>query len=41
LPNPDAALRSGMFTTGRIALAASAPALTLPTAAVRSEAGQS
>src|SRR5690349_19781662 len=41
LPNPDAALRSGMFTTGRIALAASAPAPTLPMAAVRSEAGQS
>jgi membrane fusion protein, multidrug efflux system len=41
LPNPDAALRSGMFATGRMALAASAPALTLPTAAVRSEAGQS
>jgi RND family efflux transporter MFP subunit len=41
LPNPDAALRSGMFATGRIALAASAPALTLPLAAVRSEAGQS
>jgi membrane fusion protein, multidrug efflux system len=41
LPNPDAALRSGMFTTGRIALAASAPAPTLPAAAVRSEAGQS
>ena len=41
LPNPDAALRSGMFATGRIALAASAPAATLPIAAVRSEAGQS
>ena len=41
LPNPDAALRGGMFTTGRIALAASAPAPTLPLAAVRSEAGQS
>jgi membrane fusion protein (multidrug efflux system) len=41
LPNPDAALRSGMFSTGRIALASSAPALTLPLAAVRSEAGQS
>lgn len=40
LPNPDAALRSGMFSTGRIALAASAPAPTLPAAAVRSEAGQ-
>ena len=41
LPNPDAALRSGMFTTGRIALAASAPVPTLPAAAVQSEAGQS
>ncbi|HLX29382.1 MAG TPA: efflux RND transporter periplasmic adaptor subunit [Casimicrobiaceae bacterium] len=41
LPNPDAALRNGMFATGRIALAASAPAPTLPLAAVRSEAGQS
>jgi len=41
LPNPDAALRNGMFTTGRIALAASAPAPTLPATAVRSEAGQS
>ena len=41
LPNPDALLKSGMFATGRIALAASAPAPTLPIAAVRSEAGQS
>jgi RND family efflux transporter MFP subunit len=41
LPNPDATLRSGMFSTGRIALAASSPAPTLPLAAVRSEAGQS
>jgi RND family efflux transporter MFP subunit len=41
LPNPDAALRSGMFMTGRIGLAASAPVPTLPVAAVRSEAGQS
>ena len=41
LPNPDTALRSGMFSTGRIALAASVPAPTLPFAAVRSEAGQS
>ena len=40
LPNPEAALKSGMFATGRIALAASAPAPTLPLAAVRSEAGQ-
>jgi membrane fusion protein, multidrug efflux system len=41
LPNPDAVLRSGMFATGRIALAAGIPAPTLPIAAVRSEAGQS
>jgi len=41
LPNPDAALRGGMFATGRIELAASAPAPTLPLAAVRAEAGQS
>ena len=41
LPNPDAALRNGMFATGRIALAASSPAPTLPAIAVRSEAGQS
>jgi membrane fusion protein, multidrug efflux system len=41
LPNPDAALRNGMFATGRIGLAASEPAPTLPAAAVRSEAGQS
>ena len=41
LPNPDAALKGGMFSTGRIALAASAPAPTLPLAAVRSEGGQS
>jgi RND family efflux transporter MFP subunit len=40
LPNPDAALRAGMFATGRIALAASAPAPTLPAGAVRSDAGQ-
>ncbi|HSC24063.1 MAG TPA: efflux RND transporter periplasmic adaptor subunit [Casimicrobiaceae bacterium] len=41
LPNPDAALRNGMFATGRIALAASAPAPTLPAIAIRNEAGQS
>src|SRR5437660_9603491 len=40
LPNPDALLKSGMFATGRIALAASSPAPTLPLTAVRSEAGQ-
>jgi RND family efflux transporter MFP subunit len=41
LPNNDATLRAGMFATGRIALAASAPAPTLPATAVRTEAGQS
>jgi RND family efflux transporter MFP subunit len=40
LPNRDAALRSGMFATGRVALAASEPLPTLPVAALRSEAGQ-
>jgi len=41
LPNSDATLRGGMFATGRIALAASAPMPTLPTTAIRTEAGQS
>jgi RND family efflux transporter MFP subunit len=41
IPNNDATLRGGMFATGRVALAASAPAPTLPTAAIRTEAGQS
>lgn len=41
LRNSDAALRSGMFATGRIALAASEPIATLPISAVRNEAGQS
>ncbi len=41
LPNADSTLRSGMFSTGRIALAPSTPAPTLPFAAVRNEAGQS
>ena len=41
LRNSDAALRSGMFANGRIALASSAPTSVLPQAAVRSEAGQS
>ena len=40
LPNPDNALKSGMFASGRIALAASAPTATLPITAVRSEIGQ-
>ena len=41
LRNPDAALRSGMFANGRVALAASEPIASLPQAAVRTEAGQS
>lgn len=41
LRNADAALRSGMFANGRVALAASTPMATLPAAAVRTEAGQS
>ena len=40
IPNPNNELRGGMFATGRIALAASAPVLSLPAGAVRSEAGQ-
>ena len=40
IPNADRALRGGMFATGRIALAASAPVATLPATAVRIEAGQ-
>lgn len=40
IPNPDSALRGGMFATGRIALAASAPVATLPATAVRNEGGQ-
>jgi RND family efflux transporter MFP subunit len=41
VPNPQGELRGGMFSTGRVALAASAPVLSLPAVAVRSEAGQS
>jgi membrane fusion protein, multidrug efflux system len=40
VPNPNSELRGGMFSTGRVALAASAPVLSLPAIAVRSEAGQ-
>jgi len=40
IPNADGALRGGMFATGRIALAASAPVPTLPATAIRTEAGQ-
>jgi RND family efflux transporter MFP subunit len=40
IPNPDAALRGGMFGTGRVTLAAGAPVPTLPAAAIHTEAGQ-
>jgi membrane fusion protein (multidrug efflux system) len=40
IPNPDGALRGGMFGTGRVTLAAGAPVPTLPAVAVRTEAGQ-
>jgi RND family efflux transporter MFP subunit len=40
VPNPDGALRGGMFVTGRVTLAAGAPVPTLPPIAVRTEAGQ-
>ncbi|OLC69156.1 MAG: hypothetical protein AUH79_02100, partial [Betaproteobacteria bacterium 13_1_40CM_4_64_4] len=40
IPNPDAALRGGMFGTGKVTLAAGAPVPTLPAIAVRTEAGQ-
>lgn len=40
IPNPDAALKGGMFASGRIRLAAGAAVPTLPVAAIRSEAGQ-
>jgi membrane fusion protein, multidrug efflux system len=40
IPNPDAALKGGMFASGRIRLAAGAAVPTLPAAAIRSESGQ-
>lgn len=40
IPNADGELRGGMFATGRIAIAASAPVPTLPATAVRVENGQ-
>jgi RND family efflux transporter MFP subunit len=40
VPNPSNELRGGMFATGRVALAESAPAMSLPANAVRSEGGQ-
>ncbi len=40
LPNPESALKAGMFASGRIALATAAPVPTLPATAVRTEGGQ-
>jgi membrane fusion protein (multidrug efflux system) len=40
IPNPDAALRGGMFGTGKVILAAGAPVPTLPAITIRTEAGQ-
>lgn len=40
IPNPNSDLRGGMFATGRIALAAGAPVMSLPVSAVRVEGGQ-
>jgi membrane fusion protein, multidrug efflux system len=40
LPNAGNALRSGMFASGRVAIAMSSPAPTVPQTAVRTEAGQ-
>jgi len=40
VPNPNNELRGGMFSTGRVGLAASVPVLSLPAVAVRVEAGQ-
>jgi RND family efflux transporter MFP subunit len=40
IPNPDGALRGGMFGTGKVTLAAGAPVPTLPAIAIRTEAGQ-
>src|SRR6185369_968853 len=40
IPNPNNELRGGMFATGRVALAATAPTMSLPANAVRTEGGQ-
>lgn len=40
IPNPDSALRGGMFGTGKVILAAGEPVPTLPAIAIRTEAGQ-
>jgi membrane fusion protein (multidrug efflux system) len=39
IPNPDAALKGGMFATGRVRLANATAVPTLPAAAIRTEAG--
>ena len=39
IPNPDAALKGGMFATGRVRLANAAAVPTLPATAIRTEAG--
>jgi len=40
ISNPNNELRGGMFATGRIAVAAGAPVMSLPAGAVRAEGGQ-
>jgi len=40
IPNPDGALRGGMFGTGKVTLSAGSPVPTLPAVAIRTEAGQ-
>jgi membrane fusion protein (multidrug efflux system) len=40
IPNPDAALRGGMFGTGKVTLDAGAPVPTLPAISIRTDAGQ-
>jgi RND family efflux transporter MFP subunit len=40
IPNPDAELRGGMFGTGKVTLASGAPVPTLPSVAIRTDAGQ-
>jgi RND family efflux transporter MFP subunit len=40
VPNADSALRGGMFGTGKVTLSVGAPVPTLPTIAIRTEAGQ-
>ncbi|MEO8738903.1 MAG: efflux RND transporter periplasmic adaptor subunit [Casimicrobiaceae bacterium] len=39
IPNPDASLKGGMFATGRVRLANATSVPTLPTTAIRTEAG--